>query len=67
MFYFAYSLTKQIEFFLFFFCLIILAFSLNKTMAANYKTISCLPSPKGSVAATQHPIKKFVNRAQGNS
>ena len=30
---------------LFFFCLIILAFSLCKTMAANYKT-------KGSVAAT---------------
>jgi len=43
----------------FFFCLIILAFSLSKTMAAHYKTVSCLPSPKGSVTATQHPNKEI--------
>jgi len=33
-------------------------------MAAHYKTVSCLSSPKGSVAATQHPNKEIRNPQQ---
>jgi len=55
-----------------FFCLIILAFSLCKTMAANYTKPYPVCRAEGSVAATQHPNKeiretrprKFVTRTK---
>jgi len=47
--------------FFFFFCLIILAFSLTKTMAANYLTVSHLLSHR---ARWQHPHPPFLQKVK---
>ena len=50
-----------------FFCSIILAFSLTKTMAAHYFIRFLSAVPKAHWQRPNTPVKKFVNRAQGNS
>ena len=51
----------------FFFCSIILALSLCKTMAALYKDHILSAVPEAQWQQRNTPIKKFVHRAQGNS